>query len=161
MAKKLSIKNETKAKEKTKTVQKRRNLQKSSISIKGATPRKSPPSKKTRSKNRKISISNSLASSEKEIKNIVLPRELLEITKSKIDKKSSITSLKKAMKIYDIDDNINYEYLCKYKKISTVNFKYLYTLSYKNRKKILKKYNIKGKNLTQRAKISSFYLLIK
>ena len=159
MAKKLSIKNETKAKEKTKTVQKRRNLQKSSISIKGATPRKSPPSKKTRSKNRKISISNSLASSEKELKNIVLPRELLEIAKSKIDKKSSITSLKKAMKIYDIDDNINYEYLCKYKKISTVNFKYLYTLSYKNRKKILKKYNIKGKNLTQRAKITLYQLV--
>ena len=92
-------------------------------------------------------------------KNIVLPRELLEIAKSKIDKKSSITSLKKAMKIYDIDDNINYEYLCKYKKISTVNFKYLYTLSYKNRKKILKKYNIKGKNLTQRAKITLYQLV--
>ena len=89
----------------------------------------------------------------------MLPGELLEFAKSIIDKKSSLNSLKKAMQIYDINDQINYEYLNKCKKINPRDFKYLYTLSFQNRQKIRKKFKMNQKTLIQSSKIILFNLI--
>ena len=62
-------------------------------------------------------------------KRILLPKQLLLEAKSKISKNLSISSLRNAMKIYDIDEKINYNFLDKCKKISYRGYKYLYTLN--------------------------------
>ena len=95
----------------------------------------------------------------RKLKTFMLPGELLELAKSIIDKKSSLNSLKKAMHIYDINDQINYEYLNKCKKINPRDFKYLYTLSFENRQKIRKKFKMNQKTLIQSSKIILFNLI--
>ena len=95
----------------------------------------------------------------RKLKTFMLPGELLEFAKSIIDKKSSLNSLKKAMQIYDINDQINYEYLNKCKKINPRDFKYLYTLSFENRQKIRKKFKMNQKTLIQSSKIILFNLI--
>ena len=95
----------------------------------------------------------------RKLKTFMLPGELLELAKSIIDKKSSLNSLKKAMHIYDINDQINYEYLNKCKKINPRDFKYLYTLSFQNRQKIRKKFKMNQKTLIQSSKIILFNLI--
>ena len=113
---------------------------------------------KKNQKRKKFSSAYLPEASGKIIKKIVLPRKLLELAKSKIDENSSLKSLKQAIQIYDIDDEINYNFLNSYKNINRRNFKYLYTLSFDNRKKIIKKYKMKQKILTQSSKIILFNL---
>ena len=83
----------------------------------------------------------------------------MELAKSKIDRKSSLKSLKEAIKIYDIDNTINYKFLNSYKNINSRNFKYIYTLSYQNRKRIIEKYKLKQTYLIQSSQIILFDLI--
>ena len=91
---------------------------------------------------RKIKTTYSTFNDKKELKEILLPEELLKIAKSKLDDALSISCLEEAIKIYDINDYINFNYLSKCNSIENKNIKYVYTLSYDNRKKIIKKYNL-------------------
>ena len=91
---------------------------------------------------RKIKTTYSTFNDKKELKEILLPEELLKIAKSKLDDTLSILCLEEALKIYDINDYINFNYLSKCNSIENKNIKYVYTLSYDNRKKIIKKYNL-------------------
>ena len=59
-------------------------------------------------KSRKYHLECSSDSDDKGDKIILLPEQLLSEAKSKISTNSSISSLRKAMKIYDIDEEINY-----------------------------------------------------
>ena len=77
----------------------------------------------------------------------MLPKDLLKKAQelAKID-------ITKAIEIYDIDDDINYNYLFKCKTIDTFNEKYIYTLSFENRNKIVNKFNIKRKRYEKKSK---------
>ena len=75
---------------------------------------------------------------------ILLPYELLKKAKI-ICYNPTLTNLQKAIKIYDINDQINFEYLQKCGKINIINYKYIYTLSYENRQKIIQQYNLDKK----------------
>ena len=88
-----------------------------------------------------------------EIKKILLPQQLLLKAKSQIKKNSSIKCLRNAMQIYDIDENINYLFFDKCKKITRANYKYLYTLRYEDRKKIVKKHKLNQNILLKSAKL--------
>ena len=59
----------------------------------------------------------------------------------------------KAIKIYDIDNDINYQYLDCLKKITKRHYKYIYTLSYDNRRKKIEKHKIKIKIFSKSSKI--------
>jgi hypothetical protein len=83
---------------------------------------------------------------------ILLPEQLLKKAKS-ISKNPTFANLQKAIKIYDIDDEINFLYLQQFKKLDSKNYKYIYTLCYENRKKIIKKHNLKKKTLKVESKI--------
>ena len=109
--------------------------------------------KVTRKKiNRKTNRNNSKRKGNK----IYLPSELLSLAISKIDRKFSLSNLQEAIKIYDINEEINFEYLSKCGKIDKNNFKYIYTLSFEKRKTLMGKYNsIDGKIFGQESKISS------
>ena len=63
------------------------------------------------------------------------------------------------MKLYDIDENINYCFFEKCKKITNGNFKYLYTLNYEERKRIMKKHKLKQNILSKSSKLILFYLI--
>ena len=110
-------------------------------------------------KKRKISSPHSSEICEIKMKIIIFPKQLLELAKSKIDRKSSLKSLKEAIKIYDIDNTINYKFLNSYKNINSRNFKYIYTLSYQNRKRIIEKYKLKQTYLIQSSQIILFDLI--
>ena len=112
-------------------------------------------------KKRKISSPHSSEICEIKMKIIIFPKQLLELAKSKIDRKSSLKSLKEAIKIYDIDNTINYKFLNSYKNINSRNFKYIYTLSYQNRKRIIEKYKLKQTYLIQSSQIILFDLINK
>ena len=58
----------------------------------------------------------------------MLPSQLLNKAK-RIIKNPTLKNLQKAIKIYDIDDSINFQYLDKCGKIDKNNFKFVYTLS--------------------------------
>lgn len=90
---------------------------------------------------------SSESSSENSNQQILLPNEILATVDSgnKNIEDLSLNELKKIIKIYDVNDNINYNYLSKCKKICEKDKKYIYTLSFKNRKKIIKKHNIDKK----------------
>ena len=92
-------------------------------------------------------------------KRILLPKQLLLEAKSKISKNLSISSLRNAMKIYDIDEKINYNFLDKCKKISYRGYKYLYTLNCEDRKKIINKHKIDQYMLRKSSKIIFFELI--
>ena len=76
---------------------------------------------------------------------VLLPNELLEEAKNILKNKISLYSLRKAIKIYDISDEINYAYLNGLKNITKNHYKYIYTLSLKNKNLIIKKHKIKEK----------------
>ena len=82
----------------------------------------------------------------------MLPSQLLNKAK-RIIKNPTLKNLQKAIKIYDIDDSINFQYLDKCGKIDKNNFKFVYTLSFENRKKIIEKYKLKNKILKKKSKI--------
>ena len=84
---------------------------------------------------------------------VLLPDELLEEAKKIIGTKSSPDIFLKAIKIYDIDNDINYEYLDCLKKITKRHYKYIYTLSYDNRRKIIDKHKIKIKIFSKSSKL--------
>jgi len=94
-----------------------------------------------------------LLGSENTKRKILLPEELLSLAESKLDNELSISSLKKAIEIYDINDKINYIYLSKCGKINSQNYKLIYTLTYVHRKNIIKKYNIEDKIFGKSPKI--------
>ena len=92
---------------------------------------------------RKVSkISLSLENKKNKINKIYLPQELLLKAQTIIKDNNSITSLIKAIRIYDIDENINYSFLNECQKITSENYKYIYTLNINQRKKILSKFKI-------------------
>ena len=110
-------------------------------------------------KNRQYNLGHSSDSSIVETKKILLPEELLLKAKSQIKKNSSITDIRSAMNIYDVDENINYQFFDKCKKITPGNFKYLYTLRYNDRIKIMKKHKLNQNILLKSAKLIFFYLI--
>ena len=57
------------------------------------------------------------------------------------------------MIIYDVNDTINYNYLKNCGKICPENYKYIYTLSLNNRKKIISQYKINKEIFTKSSKI--------
>ena len=59
---------------------------------------------------------------------ILIPAQLLIKAKSKL-KTKKLDNIIEAMKYYDIDDDINFEYFKQIDKINNKNYKYLYTLS--------------------------------
>lgn len=85
-------------------------------------------------------------------KKVLLPEYLL--TKArKISQNKTLDNLEKAINIYDIDDELNFCYLKKVGKIDDKNYKYVYTLSFDNRKKIMKQYSLNEKVLTKKSKM--------
>jgi len=96
---------------------------------------------------------------DKNIKKIVLlPTELLKIAK-RLCTKITLLNLQNAIKIYDIDDKINYSYLYLCQKMQRKDFKYIYTLSFENRKKIMKRHNLNVPILKKKSKIIFFNLV--
>lgn len=89
---------------------------------------------------------------------VLLPADLLKKAKNMI-KEKSLNELVKAMKVYDIDNYINYNYLKMCGEITPQNYKYIYTLSLDNRKDILKLYNITNK-LLKKSSLEIFYDLV-
>ena len=69
------------------------------------------------------------------LKVILLPEVLLLKAEKIAGDKKSLFNLIKAIEIYDINDDINYNYLKIVGKIAKENYQYLYTLSFSNRKK--------------------------
>jgi hypothetical protein len=122
----------------------------------------------SRTKRQKRSISHksnesiktfSSESSDEKINPILLPDEILSIAKAKSGNLCDLNILEKAITIYDIDDDIIYKYLDKCGKINKDNMKYIYTLSYQNRKDIIDKYEIKNYIFTKQSKLIFFDLL--
>ena len=89
---------------------------------------------------------------------ILIPAQLLEKAKSKLTTKK-LDNIIEAMKYYDIDDDINFEYFKKIDKINNKNYKYLYTLSYSKRIQILKKFNNKDDILVKSSKTTLHELI--
>ena len=152
MAKKSMTKKTSSNKKSIKTVRKKK-AEKKKVS------RTRIKAQKKFQKKRKISSPHSSEICEIKMKIIIFPKQLLELAKSKIDRKSSLKSLKEAIKIYDIDNTINYKFLNSYKNINSRNFKYIYTLSYQNRKRIIEKYKLKQTYLIQSSQIILFDLI--
>ncbi len=90
---------------------------------------------------------------------VILPEDLLNKAKNKISDKPNNSQFLESMQIYDIDDDINFRYLINCGKITKDNYKYIYTLSYDNRKKIIKKYNKNCKIFAESSKILFFKLV--
>ena len=95
----------------------------------------------------------SLYSSENIKSKVLLPQELLVKAKKILGIKPSVSKLIEAMTIYDVNDTINYNYLKNSGKISPENYKYIYTLSLNNRKKIISQYKINKEIFTKSSKI--------
>jgi hypothetical protein len=89
---------------------------------------------------------------------ILIPAQLLGIAKSKL-KTKKLSNLIEAMKYYDIDDDINFEYFNQIDKINSKNYKYLYTLSYGKRIIILKKFYWKDDILEKSSKTTLHELI--
>ena len=90
---------------------------------------------------------------------VILPKDLLNMAKNKIPNKPTTSDFLESMKIYDIDDDINFRYLKSCGKITHENFKYIYTLSYNNRKKIIKQYDKNRKIFAKSSKVLFFELV--
>ena len=159
MAKNTRKKRTQQEKNKIKTVKKRQKIKKKSTQKRKIYSMKNSRRDSSTRKSRKYHLESSSDSDDKGDKIILLPEQLLSEAKSKISTNSSISSLRKAMKIYDIDEEINYNFLNNCTKISCRNFKYLYTLSHKKRQNILNKHKINQNTLFESAKII-FFLLI-
>jgi len=89
---------------------------------------------------------------------ILIPAQLLGKAKSKL-KTKKLSNLIEAMKYYDIDDDINFEYFNQIDKINSKNYKYLYTLSYGKRIIILKKFYWKDDILEKSSKTTLHELI--
>ena len=85
-----------------------------------------------------------VSSENSEVKRVIkLPSELLSLVQNKFKKNMNLEALSELIKIYDINDDINYEYLMKCNKINDSDIKYIYTLSFKNRTNVITKHKIK------------------
>ena len=84
---------------------------------------------------------------------VLLPNELLEEARKILGTKISPPNFLKAIKIYDINNEINFKYLNSLKKITKKNYKYIYTLSFDNRQKIIIKHKIKRKIFEKSSKL--------
>ena len=141
------------------TINKKRKEMKKSIQKKLLLSKKNTRRYSLTRKSRKNNLNYLSDTHEEETKKILLPQELLLNTKSLIKENSSIVYLRKAMKIYDIDENINYCFFEKCKKITSGNYKYLYTLNYEDRKRIMEKHKLKQNILSKSSKLIFFYLI--
>ena len=104
-------------------------------------------------KRKNVKISLPLENSENKTNVINLPKKLLLKSQAIIKNDKSIANLRKAIKIYDIDEKINYSFLDKCKKITSGNYKYIYTLNFSQRKNILSKFGINQNILNKSSKI--------
>ena len=85
-----------------------------------------------------------VSSENSEVKRVIkLPSELLSFVQNRFRKNMNSEALSELIKIYDINDEINYEYLMKCNKIDDSDIKCIYTLSFKNRKNVIRKHKIK------------------
>lgn len=123
---------------------------KAKINIQKKTRKKYERKPKKRKYNKKKEIKK------RNLKVVLLPEELLLKAEKISEDKTSLLNLGKAIEIYDINDDINYNYLNLFGKITEENYKYIYTLSYANRKKIIKQYNI-GKKIFNKSSKIIFY----
>ena len=93
---------------KIQTINKQRKEKKKSIQKKKVISKKKYRRNPLTRKNRQYDLGYPSDSSIAEIKQILLPQQLLLKAKSQIKKNPSIMNLRKAMKIYDVDEKINY-----------------------------------------------------
>ena len=101
-----------------------------------------------------------VSSENSEVKRVIkLPSELLSLVQNKFKKNMNLEALSELIKIYDINDDINYEYLMKCNKINDSDIKYIYTLSFKNRTNVITKHKIKMLKFKRQSKLF-FYELI-
>ena len=101
-----------------------------------------------------------VSSENSEVKRVIkLPSELLSLVQNKFKKNMNLEALSELIKIYDINDDINYEYLMKCNKINDSDIKYIYTLSFKNRTNVITKHKIKMLIFKRQSKLF-FYELI-
>ena len=101
-----------------------------------------------------------VSSENSEVKRVIkLPSELLSLVQNKFKKNMNLEALSELIKIYDINDDINYEYLMKCNKINDSDIKYIYTLSFKNRINVITKHKIKMLIFKRKSKLI-FYELI-
>ena len=101
-----------------------------------------------------------VSSENSEVKRVIkLPSELLSLVQNKFKKNMNLEALSELIKIYDINDDINYEYLMKCNKINDSDIKYIYTLSFKNRTNVITKHKIKMLIFKRQSKLI-FYELI-
>ena len=105
------------------------------------------------SKRKESNSTSSIDYFESNKRKVLLPNELLEEAKNILKNKISLYSLRKAIKIYDISDEINYAYLNGLKNITKNHYKYIYTLSLKNKNSIIKKHKIKWKIFAKSSKL--------
>ena len=158
MAKRPQKKRTSSNVKKIQTINKQRKEKKKSIQNKKVISKKNYRRNSLTKNKRQYNLGYSSDSSIVETKKILLPEELLLEAKSRIEKNSTITGIRSAMNIYDIDENINYQFFNKCKKITDENFKYLYTLRYEDRIKIMKKHKLNQNILLKSAKLIFFYL---
>ena len=96
-----------------------------------------------------------VSSENSEVKRVIkLPSELLSLVQNKFKKNMNLEALSELIKIYDINDDINYEYLMKCNKINDSDIKYIYTLSFKNRTNVITKHKIKMLIFKRQSKLS-------
>ena len=89
-----------------------------------------------------------VSSENSEVKRVIkLPSELLSFIQNKFIKNMNSEALSELIKIYDINDDINYAYLMKCNKIDDSDIKYIYTLSFKNRINVMQKHQKKCRYL--------------
>ena len=105
------------------------------------------------SKRKESNSTSSIDYFESNKRKVLLPNELQEKAKNIFKNKISLYSLRKAIKIYDISDEINYAYLNGLKNITKNHYKYIYTLSLKNKNSIIKKHKIKWKIFAKSLKL--------
>ena len=102
-----------------------------------------------------------VSSENSEVKRVIkLPSELLSFIQNKFIKNMNSEALSELIKIYDINDDINYAYLMKCNKIDDSDIKYIYTLNFKNRINVIQKHQIKKMPIFEKQSKLIFYELI-
>ena len=153
MSKRRSIRQPIKQKKKKITARKKRNIRKRVKQTKLKISKKYSEDIPFALKRKASIVILSSENSEIETNTINLPKKLLLKAQDIIKNNNSITSLRKAIKIYDIDETINYTFLDKCKKITSGNYKYIYTLNFSQRKNIVSKFGINQGVLEKSSKI--------
>lgn len=152
-------KNQTIRKRKAKTKEIRNSSSTKSQIIKNKNPKIPTISKKfTKPQKKKSNLALISKNSKNKKQVVLLPVDLLKKAKDMI-KEKSLNEIVKAMKVYDIDNYINYLYLKMCSGITPENYKYIYTLSLENRRKIMELYNIRN-NILKKSSIEIFYDLV-